>query len=82
MPNLAGGSMSWGLYFFGYTMIKDHLKRNQDGKELTAVAHLGSSALAGALTQLVTNPIWVIKTRMCGTSQGDPNALKGLYRKF
>jgi solute carrier family 25 (mitochondrial folate transporter), member 32 len=32
---------------------------------LGPIDHMKAAALAGALTSAITNPIWVIKTRMC-----------------
>lgn len=50
---------------------------------LSAKDHLLASAQAGAMTQLLTNPIWMVKTRMCAsTPTTDPNAFKGLLGKI
>lgn len=32
----------------------------------------------GALTALMANPLWVVKTRMCTTTHNTPDAYKGL----
>ncbi|CAG8737787.1 6629_t:CDS:2, partial [Racocetra fulgida] len=39
--------------------------------------NLAGSA-ASAITVFMTNPFWVVKTRMCVTSRKDPDAYKGL----
>ncbi|CAG8811431.1 10805_t:CDS:2, partial [Dentiscutata erythropus] len=31
------------------------------------------------ITALITNPLWVVKTRMCATNKSDPGAYKGLF---
>lgn len=84
-PNLAGSTASWGLYFYFYTEIKQRM-RGPAGETSSAIAsnlspaqHLMASATAGALTAAFTNPLWVVKTRMCTTSKTDPGAYRGLF---
>ncbi|TPX32778.1 hypothetical protein SmJEL517_g04182 [Synchytrium microbalum] len=83
MANLAGACFSWGLYFWWYGLIKEYMRDGANGK-LTAVQHLTASAEAGAACAIVTNPFWVIKTRMCATKWNDPGAYRslseGLYK--
>lgn len=31
------------------------------------------------MTAMLTNPIWVVKTRVFATAKNDPNAFKGLW---
>ena len=69
--NVAGAMSSWGLYFMFY----EYLKANYQGE----LGYLGSSALAGGMTQLITNPIWLAKTRLCvQVPDGNPENYKGL----
>jgi solute carrier family 25 folate transporter 32 len=83
-PNLLGATASWGIYFFWYSHIKDAM--NHSNEKLQAVEHLSASALAGLLTSLVTNPVWVVKTRMFTQPVDDPqrykNVFDGLRRLF
>ncbi|KAI8055825.1 putative folate carrier protein [Syncephalis plumigaleata] len=44
----------------------------------TASQHLIASAEAGAITAIMTNPLWVVKTRMCVTNRTDQYAYRGL----
>lgn len=37
--------------------------------------------LSGAVTAVLTNPIWVVKVRMFTTRDGSPTAYRGLWRK-
>ncbi|KAL9547133.1 hypothetical protein MBANPS3_006314 [Mucor bainieri] len=76
-PNMAGATISWGFYFGWYSLIKKYMKKDDQGK-LSAVQHLTASAEAGALTALMANPLWVVKTRMCTTTHSTPDAYNGL----
>lgn len=64
-PNLCGAGSAWGLYFLFYNTIKSSLQKGDKNKALSANWHLFSAAEAGAITLVFTNPIWVVKTRMC-----------------
>ncbi|KAL2809015.1 mitochondrial carrier domain-containing protein [Aspergillus granulosus] len=82
-PNIIGNSSSWALYFLLYGDIKDaivdwHLHRTPDNGrqqwQLTSSDYFIASGAAGALTSVLTNPIWVIKTRMLATGSQSPGA--------
>ncbi|KAJ2799106.1 mitochondrial FAD carrier protein flx1 [Coemansia guatemalensis] len=82
--NLAGNSASWGLYFAWYTWIKDQMAGGRAAETASGVStlsagqHLVAGAAAGALTQCIANPLWVVKTRVCTTSRGEAGAYRGL----
>ncbi|KAJ2519920.1 mitochondrial FAD carrier protein flx1 [Coemansia sp. RSA 1939] len=82
--NLAGNCASWGLYFAWYTWIKDqmaggHSAETKSGTSILSPGqHMVAGAMAGALTQCIANPLWVVKTRICTTSRGDPASYRGL----
>ncbi|CAM4696099.1 unnamed protein product [Leuciscus chuanchicus] len=87
-PNIWGAGASWGLYFFFYNAIKAYTRERQQ-KELSATEHLLSAAGAGAMTLVLTNPIWVTKTRLVLQYSADPSgkqytgmmdALRKIYR--
>ncbi|KAF2071019.1 hypothetical protein CYY_007662 [Polysphondylium violaceum] len=63
-PTLLGLAPTWSIYFSSYTLFKssfaDLLHISHDNPFL----HMGSAVGAGACTSTVTNPIWVIKTRL------------------
>eukprot|EP01135_Chromosphaera_perkinsii_P002972 Nk52_evm83s230 gene=Nk52_evmTU83s230 len=71
VPNLTGGAMAWGSYFFAYQTVKDLLVKagwgdgGKEGSQLGPGWHMCAASVAGSMTLLVTNPVWVIKTRMC-----------------
>lgn len=72
-PNVVGNSASWGFYFLWYTMIKEYMAApSTDGgknKVLSPGQHLLAASESGAITALMTNPIWVVKTRMFTTTR-------------
>ncbi|GFU58098.1 hypothetical protein NPIL_295721 [Nephila pilipes] len=64
-PNCWGAGASWGLYFLFYNAIKAWMLEKRDKKMLEPLSHMLAAAEAGVLTLFLTNPIWVVKTRMC-----------------
>lgn len=68
-PNCMGAGAAWGLYFLFYNSIKKNmleLKSNQNQPNpLGPIHYMTAAACAGALTTAITNPIWVVKTRLC-----------------
>lgn len=45
----------------------------------TSSQHLLAAAEASAVTAMLTNPIWVVKTRIFGTMRGNEAAFRGLW---
>ncbi|OQU99740.1 hypothetical protein CLAIMM_05328 [Cladophialophora immunda] len=80
-PNLVGNSAGWALYFLWYREAQDAI-RNLRGyaasQHLTAVDYLTASSASGLLAAILTNPIWVVKTRMLSTSASQAGAYPGL----
>lgn len=64
VPAVFGSSLSWGLYFFLYNTIKEQNKRRFRRDTLGPSLHLLSAAEAGSIVAVITNPIWVVKTRL------------------
>ncbi|KAF7591963.1 hypothetical protein BBP40_000810 [Aspergillus hancockii] len=75
-PNLIGNSTSWALYFLCYSNIKTAMRtwRGSREQELASSEYFLASGAAGMLTSGLTNPIWVIKTRMLSTGCRTPGA--------
>lgn len=81
MPNMVGNSLSWGMYFLWYGNVKDLIAsaRGLQGKEkekLPSSDYFFAAGASGVLTAVVTNPIWVIKTRMLSTARNTPGAYR------
>mmetsp|Transcript_5791 Transcript_5791/g.9596 ORF Transcript_5791/g.9596 Transcript_5791/m.9596 type:complete len:409 (+) Transcript_5791:92-1318(+) len=63
-PALLGSGVSWGGYFYCYENAKKRYRGGGGAQRLGAGHHLLAAAEAGALLVLLTNPIWLIKTRL------------------
>jgi solute carrier family 25 (mitochondrial folate transporter), member 32 len=61
--NLIGNASSWGMYFYLYRIYKGWLKSDYGFGE--NFGNFSASAMAGLSTIIFTNPIWVVKTKMC-----------------
>ncbi|KAG2208178.1 hypothetical protein INT46_005853 [Mucor plumbeus] len=62
-PNLVGVIPARAINFYTYGNGKKFYSELNHGEE-TAIVHLASAATAGIVTSTVTNPIWVVKTRL------------------
>lgn len=89
-PNLIGSTTAWGLYFMFYkefknlthsTINSDLFNDESDEKFLNSGHYLMCGFMAGWVTSIMTNPIWVIKTRMITSRLNDTNLPKDYYYK-
>ncbi|XP_045181514.1 mitochondrial folate transporter/carrier-like isoform X1 [Mercenaria mercenaria] len=71
-PNVWGAGISWGLYFFFYNSIKTWMQEGDTTRALGATKHILIASEAGLLTLVLTNPIWVAKTRLCLQYESKP----------
>jgi len=80
-PNMVGNAASWGFYFMWYSMIKDRMSTDSHGRnvKLSASQHLLASASSGFVTAMMTNPLWVVKTRMFTSRAEDSGAYRNLW---
>ncbi|KAJ3345875.1 hypothetical protein HDU83_003659 [Entophlyctis luteolus] len=62
-PNLVGVVPARSIYFSVYNRGKHFYTNVNNGKE-TPIVHVVSALTAGVATALVSNPIWLVKTRM------------------
>jgi solute carrier family 25 folate transporter 32 len=81
-PNLVGNASGWGSFF----LFKSRLEHAMLVRKTTSAGmrpHLSpgeffvASALAGAGTTLLTNPVWVLKTRLLSTDRASVGAYPG-----
>lgn len=68
-PAVIGSAVSWGGYFFLYEGFKNQLKerkrsRGDKSLELNSLDNFGMAVVSGACMVFLTNPVWLIKTRM------------------
>lgn len=73
-PNVLGNGLAWGAYMFLYPTFKTWLA-GRDGA-VNSVESFVLAGLAGAGTQVVTNPIWLVKLRL----QSQPHDSDRRYR--
>ncbi|XP_021949231.1 mitochondrial folate transporter/carrier [Folsomia candida] len=64
-PNVWGAGSAWGLYFLFYNSLKSWWQGGDSKTNLGPTKHMIIATEAGFLTLMFTNPIWVVKTRLC-----------------
>lgn len=75
------------VYYYWYEFSRAFFQRTTNKTRLSTVESMAAGALAGSATVLLTNPIWVVNTRMTArnnesndptlpTSEGDAQATK------
>lgn len=55
----------WLMNLFSYNTIKGWIQGGNTTQALGPALHMLAASEAGVLTLLMTNPIWVVKTRLC-----------------
>jgi solute carrier family 25 (mitochondrial folate transporter), member 32 len=61
-----------------YGNVKDFIQQSRGHERLTSADYFVSSGISGVITAVLTNPIWVIKTRMLSSGRGAPGAYRGM----
>lgn len=74
-PNLVGNSLSWASFFFFKSRFERAIAAWHGREQPTPTDYFIASGLAGMSTSVLTNPLWVIKTRMLSSDRG----AKGAY---
>jgi len=64
-PNVTGAGTACGLYFLFYSKLKSDMQGGNPKLQLSPGSHMLAASQAGILTLAMTNPIWVVKTRLC-----------------
>lgn len=84
-PNLLGNASSWASFFFfkaraeGAILAIKGRSRGGDVAALTPQDYFVASGVAGVFTQVLTNPIWVLKTRMLSSDRGAAGAYPSMW---
>lgn len=78
VAGVAGAGAAWGLYFFFYERAKTRHASTVDGP-LTSVHHMAAAFESGCATVLLTNPLWLIKTRLQLQIAASPSNYSGLW---
>ena len=88
-PNLIGNASGWACFFFFKSRIERAIATLKgpapSGLALNSEATLTpsdfflSSALSGTLTAVLTNPIWVVKTRMLSSDRSAAGAYPSMW---
>ncbi|KAH0495248.1 hypothetical protein TgHK011_008813 [Trichoderma gracile] len=82
VPNLSGNALSWASFFFFKTRFEDLLTLARGSSRPTPSDFFVASALAGAATSVLSNPIWVVKTRMLASDKGAKGAYTSMWSGF
>jgi solute carrier family 25 folate transporter 32 len=80
-PAMVGAGASWGGYFYFYEKIKDQMKARAPAGGLGMGHHITAGMLAGNAIVLMTNPVWLIKTRL-QLQMKEPGSAAKHYRGF
>ncbi|KAI5461308.1 mitochondrial carrier domain-containing protein [Mariannaea sp. PMI_226] len=73
-PNLVGNASSWASFFFFKSRFERALAASQGRARPSPGDYFAASAFSGAATAALTNPIWVLKTRMVSSDRGTQGA--------
>jgi len=65
-PSLLGIIPQWGIYFPTYNFVKDRVGQHVHNQTAASIC---AAVTAGTAASIVTNPVWVIKTRMQALSR-------------
>jgi solute carrier family 25 folate transporter 32 len=93
-PNLIGNASSWALFFYFKSTIEGQLVHfhnraslhsNSEPERaaydvLTPADYFVASGISGTLITLLTNPIWVLKTRMLSSDRGSAGAYESTWQ--
>ncbi|KAI1165247.1 mitochondrial folate carrier protein [Nemania serpens] len=84
-PNLIGNGSSWASFFFFKARAENAilaLKGRSPADSVTALTpqdYFIASGVAGMFTQVLTNPVWVLKTRMLSSDRGAAGAYPSMW---
>lgn len=77
-PNILGNVTGWSLYFTLYEQLKTNFANSSN-----TLKFFSASTISGLFTSLLTNPIWVLKTRLLSEGGRDEtlfSATRSIYK--
>lgn len=80
--NCVGAGMAWGIYFFVYNYVKNHMQAGDQKVKLPPTSHVIAAGQAGVLSLLVVNPVFVAKTRLCLQYEESKDISKDVSKKI
>ena len=63
-PAVCSVAVFWTCYFPAYDYAKDYIAEASGLPLSSSLVHMSAAAAAGLLTDIITNPLWVIRTRL------------------
>ncbi|KAI1328784.1 mitochondrial folate carrier protein, partial [Xylariaceae sp. FL0255] len=78
-PNLFGNASSWASFFFFKARVEQFALSLKGSSTLSPQDYFVTSGIAGIFTQILTNPIWVLKTRMLSSDRGAVGAYPSMW---
>lgn len=61
---LFGNIISYGIYFWWYRFLKNYFSMLLKKTQLSSIEMTAVTTLAGSISSVMSNPIWMINTRM------------------
>ncbi|KAI7901094.1 mitochondrial carrier domain-containing protein [Cokeromyces recurvatus] len=81
-PTILGYLPTWAIYFTAYDYCKNHWADRLVGHNKEWLLHISSAMSAGAASTILTNPLWVIKTRLMTQSEWTAYRYKNTLHAF
>ncbi|CAK7205950.1 mitochondrial FAD carrier protein flx1 [Sporothrix eucalyptigena] len=79
-PNLLGNGTSWAAFFFFKSRMETLITAvAAPPSGLTPAHYFVASGMAGACVQVLTNPLWVLKTRMLSSDSHTAGAYPSMW---
>ncbi|KAJ2366957.1 hypothetical protein H4S01_002418 [Coemansia sp. RSA 2610] len=72
-----GAAVTNGVYYYFFEAVKAAFERASQRKSMSTVESMVSGAVAGAMTCIITNPIWVVNTRLTVKQKKRAEAVAG-----